>query len=322
MLSKTMSTRKIPHPKKRLHFFIFWVFCFGAMNPLCFAQPSTDIKHIFLATDESRQQLLYVDEFDPDNDWTQHIGPNRDIQLISPTRFIISTASGYSEYEVQTGERIKTVDVGSGPWNWLVSLFKSRDRGIASAVRDERGHTFIANSTTIWELDNTDKLVSTLELNMGPFFRLLRLSQEGNFLFTGDQTIVKEANRQGEILRSFDLSSIAPEASKPYFAMQLDSGHYLISTGYGASLLELDSRGQLLRTIGGIDSIPGVKLNFFSSTDVLDNGHMVVAHWAGHNPQDSHKSPQVLEYDTQGKVVWQWHDPIRAGSLHGIAVIK
>jgi len=264
-------------------------------------------KHIFIATDESRKQLLYVNEFEPEKDWTITVGPNRDLQLIDDKNVIMNIPDGYRQYEVATGKLVKEVKVG---------------KGIKSLVRTQDGHTLLASGNKIWELDAKDKVIKEIDVKMGGYFRQLRLAKNGNFLFTGSITSMKEADRTGKILREIDLTKIAPKVKKPYFMVQQPDGNFMISTGYDASLLIVDKDNKLIRKIGGRDAMPEAKLNFFGGAEVLPNGNILVTNWTGHGAKDSEKGPQVLEFDKEGKIVWKWHDPKRAGSLHGIAVIK
>jgi len=268
---------------------------------------AAEIKHEFLATDESRKQLLYVNEFNPSQDWTIPLPGNRDIQIVSDSSVIVNSSTGYKEFEIKTGKLIKEVKAGSN---------------IKSAIRASNGHTFVASPDTIWELDKNDEEISTVNVKMGKFFRLLRLAKNGNFLFTGGKTVVKEADRTGKVVREIELKKIAPKASKPYFMTQQEDGNYMVSTGYDSSLLVIKQDGTLVRKLGGRGTVPGVNLNFFGGAEVLPNGNIMVANWTGHKAQDSKNGPQVIEFDKEGKIVWKWHDAERAGSIHGIAVIK
>lgn len=264
------------------------------------------IRHIFVATDESREQLLYVDEFNPENDWTVQIGPNRDLQ-VEGDRIVISTPMGYAEYHLKTGQRIKEVQI---------------QKGIRSVRRKPNGHTVLASKDEIIELNTKDTVEKRIQINMGKAFRLLRLRKNGNFLFTGGKTIIKEATPEGQIIGSVDLKRLAPKTSKPYFVMETSAGERMASTGYGASLLFLNDKGELKRKVDATKAGLKFPTKFFAESQVLTNGNIVVAHWTGHGKRDSHKAPQVLEFDQDGKLVWSWHDPVRAGSLHGIVVLK
>lgn len=283
-----------------------WFACVAFVGLLAFHADAQEIKHRFLATDESGKQLIHVDERAPENNWVVNIGSNRDIQLIDAERVIISNDRGYREYEIKTGKLLKEINVGAR---------------ICSVIRTEEGHTFLANPQEIIELDENDKEIRKININMGGFLRLLRMSKDGHFLYTASQTSVGEADSSGKVLRSIDLKALDSGTSKPYFLMQMENGNFMASSGYGASLLELDRDGKLIRNIGGRDSVEGVFLNFFASTELLKNGNILVANWTGHGREDSRKGPQLVEFDKDGKIVWTWHDADMAGSLHGVVVI-
>lgn len=283
-----------------------YVICF-VVYLLTSINRADEIQHSFVATDESGQQLLYVDQFHPESDWTISIGKNRDIQVISDERLIISIPDGYREYEVKTGKMVKEVKHGSD---------------VRSIVRMKDGHTLLASGSAIWELDEKDTEVRKVDFAAGNFFRLLRLDSDESYLFTSGPTQISKADQDGKTLKTIDLKAIDPKSSKPYFAQRLTNGNILISTGYGASLLEINSEDKLVRKIGGRDSIPDVFLNFFATAEVLKNGHIVVANWTGHKREDSQKGPQLVEFDKEGAIVWTWHDPKRAGSLHGVCIIQ
>jgi hypothetical protein len=46
-----------------------------------------------------------------------------------------------------------------------------------------------------------------------------------------------------------------------------------------------------------------------------------MCNWTGHDPSDSTKAPQIIEFDRTGKLLWSWHDPILAGTLHGVVIL-
>ena len=61
--------------------------------------------------------------------------------------------------------------------------------------------------------------------------------------------------------------------------------------------------------------------HFFGGFQVLANGHIVQCNWTGHGAQDSAKGVQIVEFDAAGRIVWQWHHPELAGSIHGVLVL-
>ena len=266
---------------------------------------TTAIKHRFVATDESRKQLLLVDQTDPSKDWTVPLPGNRDIQLVGTDRVLVSVPSGYREYAVADGRMVKEVVHGSG---------------VQSVVRDARGHTFLGSGKMIWELDAQDQEVFSLPLKTTGGFRIMTLTADGNFIFTDGENVV-EVQRDGTVVHTYELKAFDERSHKPYFGQRLSGGDTLCSTGYGASLLVLDPEGKLKRKIGGPDSAPGVGLNFFSTSLPLPDGGFLVCNWTGHKPEDSAKGPQLVQFDAAGKIVWTWHDPVRAGTLHGVVLL-
>jgi hypothetical protein len=263
------------------------------------------IKHRFVAADESRKQLLLVDQNDPSKDWTVPLPGNRDVKLVGTDRVLVSVRNGYREYAVADGRLIKEVTHGSD---------------VQSVLRDARGHTFLGSGKMIWELDAQDQEVFRLPLTMKGGFRIMTMTAEGNFIFTDAENVV-ELRRDGTVVRTYELKAHDAQSKKPYFGLRLPGGDTLFSTGYGASLLVLDAEGKLKRKIGGAGSVPGVLLNFFSTSLPLPDGGFLVCNWTGHKPEDSTKGPQLVQFDASGKIVWTWHDPVRAGSLHGVALL-
>jgi len=266
-----------------------------------------EIKHKFVATDESGQQLIYVDETNPGNDWTIPLPGNRDIQLSTEGTVLVSIPSGYREYSLKDGKLIKEMKA---------------EIQVTSIVRLKNGNTLLAGDKGIVELDKDGKTVSFRRQDMGGCFRLLRVTGNGNFLYTSGQTTITEMTPEGKEIRTLDLSTLTPESRKPYFAEELPDGKFLIATGYGATLLVLDKDWKLITSYGGKGGTGGITPYFFADAQQLANGNVVVAHWSGHARKDSEKAAQAIEFDKSGRIVWSWHDSSRAGSLHGIEIIE
>lgn len=270
------------------------------------------IKHRFLAADESRTQLMYVDQFDPSKDWTiKTPEKNRDLQLIGGGKLLTNTGSGYREYDLKTQKTLK-------------EFKKDYLSGATSAQRLPNGHTVVGcnkkDGISFAELDASDNLVTTCTLQKINTLRLFRFTSRGTILFgamEGKDSKVFEVNMKGEILRQQAL----PEGKHNYFALELPNGNLLVPNGYGAAVEEVDKTGKTVRKLGGKPGLPGLLMNFFAGMQVLKNGNVVVCNWTGHGAKDSEKAPQILEFDKDGKVVWQWHDAQRAGSIHAVIIM-
>ena len=276
-----------------------------ALAALAVTASGEEIKHRFLAKDESRAQVHYVNQFDPAQDWNIQLPKGcRDIHLIDGDRLLVSQSRGYLEYDLKTQKQLKKVDVPQ------VAL-------IESVARLDNGHTVLGSRKdciTFYELDENDQLVRKVAFEQYQNLRLFRLSPEGHFLFGANDDHVVEADWGGKVYADFQV----PGAKHIYWVKKLNDGAaYRVVTGYGHSIVDITPEGKVLRTLGGAD-----EYYFFSRPCELENGNTVASNWTGHKPQDSQKGTQLIEFDPQGNVVWKWHDPERAGTIHGVIVFE
>ncbi|MBI9017634.1 MAG: hypothetical protein JEZ07_10290 [Phycisphaerae bacterium] len=261
------------------------------------------IRHRFLAKDESRSQLHYVNQLDPSQDWTIKLEKGcRDIRLLGKDRVLVSFADGYGEYDLNNQQQ-------------LIRIKNEEYRNTETATRLDNGNTILGanrDGITFFELDPAGEFIRKVNFPNLNTIRLMRLSPEGNFMFGANTDHVIEANWQGEILVDFTVEG----AKHIYWVKKLEQDRYRISTGYGATIEDITTKDKKLKRKGNPK-----KYNFFSRPFELDNDNIVVSHWTGHGYDDSVKGPQILEFDSKGKVVWQWHDPKRAGTIHGVIVL-
>ena len=281
------------------------------LNPgalLLAGDSAPEIKHRLLIVDESRAQLHYADQLDPSKDWTIKLPtPYRDIQLIGKERILMSTARGYREYSLKTRESVKEVE-------------NPRYEGSASVRRLRNGHTIIGcnqNGLSFFELDGSDELVTSATFPTLDTLRLFRLSPRGTLLMGSNTEKVTEVDLKGRILRSF----VVPGGKHIYQVLEKPNGNLLAAIGYGCEIVETDSKGAVLRKLGGQPFPEGLVYNFFCGMQVLRNGNTVVCNWTGHGPEDSKKAAQILEFSPDGTLVWKWNDPQRSGSVHGVIVL-
>lgn len=267
------------------------------------------IQHRFLASDESRGQLLWVDQFDPAKSWNLKTPVKcRDLQLIGQQQILLSGNDGYYVYDLTTRSLVK-------------ELHQPAYKGTASVRRLANGRTLIGcnqNGITVYELGPDDALLSTAKFPQLNTLRLMRLTPTGTLLFGANGNLVIEADLTGKVLQQFVLPAPAKHV---YQALRLPSGNILASVGYGHFLCELDPAGKLVKRIDPPASTPENLYHFFSGFQLLKNGHIVQCNWTGHGPQDSTKGVQLVEFDATGKIVWSWHDAQLAGTIHGIILL-
>ena len=273
------------------------------------APAAQSIKHRFLAIDESRSQLLLVDERNPSAGWSLKLPvKSRDYQLIGKNQILLSGNDGYLIYDLQT--RTLTKD-----------LHDPRYKGSASVRRLRDGRTVIGcnqNGLTFYELGADDAVLNTLKFPELSTLRIMRLSPTGTMLFGANEHQAVEATLQGKILLRVDI----PRAKHVYQVLRLPGGNLIAATGYGHFLAEIDASGKVVRELASPAALPGGGVcHFYSGFQILKNGNIVQCNWTGHGAQDSTKGPQLIELDTAGKLVWSWHDPALAGTIHGVLVL-
>lgn len=265
---------------------------------------AADIKHCFLAKDESRAELHYVDQFEPANGWTlKLIKGCRDIQLLDHNRVLVSFADGFAEFDMATQKKV-------------LEIRKPEFKKTESIIRLPNGNTVLGanqKGVTFFKMTAKGEILRKVNFPQYNTIRLMRLSSEGHFLFGANTDHVIVANWNGKVLEDFQV----PDAKHIYWVKQLNSSTYRVSTGYGKSIIDVTAEGKILRTLGGTD-----EYYFFAHPFELPNGNIVVCNWTGHKPTDSKKAAQLVEFDPNGNVVWKWHDPQRAGTIHGVIILK
>jgi hypothetical protein len=269
-----------------------------------------EIKHRFLALDESRFQILYVDQFDPSKNWTIKVpAGNRDMQFIDGKIIIGLASGGFQEYDFATQKPLREV---------IDPKYKA---GSVTAYRLEDGRTLLASDQSpirITMLDKEGKELSTAAFSNTATVRCVRMTPRGTVLFGCNDNHIIEGTLEGKVVRDI----VIPDARHIYMVKELPNGNLLATTGYSGCLVELDKNDKIVRKIGGTPGPEGVGINFFASVDVLKNGNHLIANWTGHGANDSEKGVQLLEYDKAGNIIWRWHDAAAAGSIHNAVALE
>jgi hypothetical protein len=271
---------------------------------------TTTIRHAFVAIDEGLGTLLHVDENDAHRNWVVPLGQPqpRDLQLVGGGRVLVGHHHGYTEYDLRSGRRTREV-------GWLT--------GVTSVRRLANGHTRLAG-VNLWgetgvvlaELDGADRVVRR-ELLEGDYVRLIRETAGGTFLMMCN-TRIRETDLDGVKQREFAVDGFF----HAWKAVRRPDGRTLASAGYGAFMVELDASGGILRQFGTKADVPAaVHPFFYAMFQLLPNDHVVVANWQDHGPGHGASGVQLLEFDPDGAIVWQWSDASMISSLQGVLVL-
>ncbi|MDR2512516.1 MAG: hypothetical protein LBD01_01775 [Puniceicoccales bacterium] len=270
------------------------------------------IRHRLLMLDESRSQLIYVDEFEPGKNWAVKIegGPAWGVQLLDGARALVAIPKkgGFREYDLKTHQSVRE------------KFDAKRYSGAVGALRLPDGRTVLGcegKSVRIFLFDAKDTEVAAWNFPKVKSLRQIRQTPRGTLLFGSNTDRVFEISMEGEILRELQV----PGAKYNYQVAELPNGNLLAAAGYGGFLAELDQGGKIVRRWGGRPEPEGLRYIFMSQFQVLENGNILVATWTGHGHRDSDKGQQLVEFTPDGQVVWKWHDRKLAGSIHSVVVL-
>jgi hypothetical protein len=277
-----------------------------------------------LLCDEGNRRILLVDLESPAsavwstlvNDPNKHGDGLRDIQLVGGDRVAASTAKGYVEIDVNTGEIKKEVSSFSG---------------VESLRRLPNGNTILGGNSdggvTLQELDSQDAVVPGHKVTFTNYsqFRMFRRTPQGTFLM-GVANKLAEVNWNKQSVWEMDFP--APAGHDPayiYQGLRLPDNTIAVTAGYAASLLLVEPTAKKVqKTIGGPTQPEAAAIapNFYAGYQMLANGHFVVTNWEGHGGGNGGKGIQLLEYDASGTLVWRWkQDPNLVSSLHHLIVL-
>lgn len=181
------------------------------------------------------------------------------------------------------------------------------------------GNVMIAESGRgrIIEVDQEGKLVKQIPLKLNsphPHMdtRLARKLADGSYLVCHEgDGFVRHYDSEGKVIWQFEIplhgrdrrDGHGPEAfgNKVFGAVQLKNGNYLIATGNGHSVLEVNPKSEIVWRLDQSD-LPGITLAWVTTLEVLPNGNYVIGncHAGPHNPILIEIEPATK------KVVWQF----------------
>jgi hypothetical protein len=192
--------------------------------------------------------------------------------------------------------------------------------GTQSAHRLADGTTMLASvagGSIVLKMVGADGQVARTVTYAGySYVRLVRPTAAGTFLVTAD-TRVFEGDAQGKVLTTWTIPGTGQHVWK---ALRLASGQTVIATGYNATLMVFGSDQMLLKTIGGKGgALSAVDPHFFADFHVRSNGNYFLVNSQADSNNTS--SVQLLEFDPDGKLVWQQKQPATVRSLEEAIVL-
>ena len=149
--------------------------------------------------------------------------------------------------------------------------------------------------------------------------RLARKLGNGHYLVAHEADgKVREYDEKGDVVWEYEVPLFGkekkgghgPEAwgNSTFCALRLASGNTLISTGNGHGVIEVTSGKEIVWQVSQ-DELPGIKLAWVTTLQVLKNGNIVIG-----NCHAGKDQPQIVEITREKKVVWTWKDFERFGN--------
>lgn len=281
-------------------------------GPEC-PKPAPEICHEFYANDNSRNNLNYVNEFEPDKNWTVNVGDTtvnspRQVAIVdnpdaqTGKAVLVSLNKGYAEFDVVDGTRL---------------VFVQSFSGVTGAVRLPDGNTALGiGNSNIRIVGPGGNTVREFGLPGGGDLRVLHRDADGNFWF-GRQLDIFQVNDQGAQLWTAKL----PSGGKAYAVFPRDGGGAYATSGNPSTVVEYDGAGSIVNQVGGKQQFADLGLDFFSGFVRLANGNFVAANWLGHiQPEDD--TPHLVEFTPANEVVWTWGNQTLARQITNVLVLK
>jgi outer membrane protein assembly factor BamB len=264
-------------------------------------------QHRLLLRDEGMSKISFVDESNSIV-WQVDVPAGRDLQLAGRGRILLGTANGYEEREISTGDKLK--EVATWPGTIAVQrLVNGNTMLIGVNWQGKQGIILV-------ELNGKDELTHTIVFPGFTYARLFRVTEKGTFLITADK-VVFEGDENGNVIWKADVQG--PDKLHAWQAMRIKGGETVVATGFAGSLQFFNSKGELVKKIGGQTE---VSPHFFAGFQILSNGNYVVTNWQGHGPAFGDKGIQLLEFNVNGDLVWSYkQDPSKFSSLQGVIVL-
>ena len=303
------------------------VFSEESPSPVLAAKDTKNCRR-FLALDESRDQILYVDQFAPENNWIIPLKTKaRDMMLVNDKAEIRTPSltsnfnilvgvfkGGFREYDFHTQKQVREISDAQYKANSVAACRFDDGSTLLSCARNPNQ----GNLNEFYLLDAAGKEFSHFSYPDIQSVRCSRLTSGNTILFGANDNILFEGSLDGKIVRQ----TVIEGARYVYMAYEKENGNILLSTGFGCEIVELDKDWKVIRKWGGKPGPKGINYHFFASVQEMLNGHLFIAHWTGHGANDSEKGPQIIELDADGNIVWSWHDPKLAGTIHNAIVFE
>ncbi len=180
----------------------------------------------------------------------------------------------------------------------LQTATKLADGGVLLAI--------CGNPARIVELDTLGQVRKEVTYDLGipvphAQFRRVAKSANGNYLIPVVTTgKLLEVDGNGTLVKEYE------PGGNPFAVEELASGDLLVPIGDGHALVIVERATGNVTPVARQHDIEGVELQFVAQSSKIGDNYLI-SNWFGHI-ENKTASPQLIEIDPQGKVVWSFDD--------------
>jgi outer membrane protein assembly factor BamB len=298
---------------KRMLILIAWLMVSAA------ACPALAEGHRILVADYSTKRIAIVDASGK-IEWEYKIDDLHDLQLLASGNVLFQTSM----------TRLVEVEPKTNKIVWEYDAQRMNDDGkrveVHAFQRVAEGRTMVAESgrARIIEVGKQGAILKQIKMKVDhpsthSDTRLARKLSNGHYLVAHEADgKVREYDEKGEVVWEYEVPLFGkekkgghgPEAwgNSLFCALRLGNGNTLIATGNGHGVIEVTPGKEIVWQVTQ-DELPGIKLAWVTTLQVLKDGNIVIG-----NCHAGKEQPQIVEITREKEVVWMWKDFERFGN--------
>lgn len=172
---------------------------------------------------------------------------------------------------------------------------------------------------TILEVDKNGEIIHKTEFdtqidNSHSQFRQVTKNDRGNYMVPLFKTSeVCEVTPAGSYVKKVKVGG------NPFSIAPLSNGNWLVACGDAHCYIELNyETGEVVRKVDTND-IEGAPLSFVAQLLPIKSGGLYICNWQGHG---GGFSPQLIETDRAGKMIWNLNDNDTFGMISAVCVFR
>jgi hypothetical protein len=299
----------------------------GATTGVC-PKPAGQICHEFYANDNYANRLLYVNEFDPTQNWAVPVNDTtehspRTIEIVDNPMaskgkaVLVSTNRGFGEYDIgNKGANLFRVLNQIAPVSGAARIPNPADPTMAQ--------TALGTLASITIVTKTGTRVSSFPRPNGTDeLRVINRNPADGTYWLSKLDDIFQVSATGAMLWTANLGAGAKGYAVWWRDAALGGGAYA-TTGDPSSVVTFDNaKTRVGVAVGTRTAFP--ELNFVSGFVRLPNGNFVIANWLGHlddNDPTLASRPHVVEITPQNAMVWKWGTQAIARRITNVNVIR